>query len=521
IGIAYVRMAPDFSGVAGVTTAAIALGWSFFTISFIVQFALLFFVCGALVLLVIALTAQREVTFILSILLAAVLVGALLADAMAFALYQMHYASVAWEILKAGAMKEVILLSLPERIFLMIMLTILLVAESFIAFLVWRMIIRKKSHGVGYVIVGTLSGLFVASYGAMFVATAMASKQWFNPSENYTILKAARIIPYYNEIYNFIMPGDPNVRKIETHNGEVYFQVRQKNSKLNYPLYPLQCVSPVQPMNVLVIVIDTWRHDAMNPSVSPNIYRFSRETQQFQDHWSGGNCTESGVFSLFYSLPGNYWRAFLNQRKPPVLIDQFVKDDYQMGIFTSAPLNFPSFHKTIFNEIQHLIIRTKGNSSIERDQVITKEFERFVEKRNKNRPFFSFLFYDAAHNYCESASPHQTPFQPAVKACDRFSLTAESDRVPYVNRYRNAVYFIDTEVGKVIATLREKNLLENTMIIITGDHGEEFNDEGMNYWNHASAYTPYQLQVPLLIYWPQKQPQTYSYMTTHYDVAPT
>lgn len=40
------------------------------------------------------------------------------------------------------------------------------------------------------------------------------------------------------------------------------------------------------------------------------------------------------------------------------------------------------------------------------------------------------------------------PFQLAVKQCDRFSLTPNSDPIPYVNRYHNAVYFVDSEVKK-------------------------------------------------------------------------
>lgn len=514
-------MTPNFSTVENITAVGIVLGWSFFTVSFIVQFTILFFICCALILFVITFFPHRWLVFFLAIMFSGTLVSALLADAMAYALYQMHYASVAWEIFQAGAVKEVILLSVPERIFLLVMVCILLLVESLIAFLVWRAIVRRESRGIGYAIASVLIVLFTISYGSMFITTALASKRWLSPSESHVILKAARVIPYYNDIYGIIMPGDQSVRKIETDHNEIYFQVRHNDKKLNYPLSPLQCTKPQKKLNVLIIMVDTWRHDSMNQTVMPNIHQFSQEMLQFQDHWSGGNSTEPGVFTLFYSIPPNYWGAFLRQEKPPVIINQFLKDGYEMGIFTSAPLNFPAFHKTIFKEITHLIVRTKGKSSVERDRIITKRFKNFIKKRDKKQPFFSFLFYDAAHNYCESAASHQKPFQPAVKECDRFSLTAKSKREPYVNRYHNALYFIDNEVGEVIAALKKQGLLKDTIVMITGDHGEQFNDEGMNYWNHASAYTAYQLQVPLLIYWPGVKPRIYSYMTTHYDIVPT
>lgn len=144
-----------------------------------------------------------------------------------------------------------------------------------------------------------------------------------------------------------------------------------------------------------------------------------------------------------------------------------------------------------------------------------------MEKRDKNKLFFSFLFYDAVHNYCEQTIPDYQPFQPTVKQCDRFLLTPNSDPIPYVNRYHNAVYFVDNEVQKVLNSLKDHNLLKNTVVIITADHGEQFNDEHMGYWVHASAYTPYQLHIPFLMYWPGKKPQIYSYFTTHYDIVPT
>ena len=138
------------------------------------------------------------------------------------------------------------------------------------------------------------------------------------------------------------------------------------------------------------------------------------------------------------------------------------------------------------------------------------------------KPFFSFIFYDAVHNYCEgSQHANMKPFQPAIAQCARFSLTKNSDATPYVNRYNNAAHFLDQEAAKVIKTLKQQKLLDNTIIVITADHGEQHNDQKMGYWSHASAYTPYQLHIPMLVYWPGKPSTTHSYFATNFDVAPT
>ena len=167
-------------------------------------------------------------------------------------------------------------------------------------------------------------------------------------------------------------------------------------------------------------------------------------------------------------------------------------------------------------------MQTKGKTTSQRDKHINVRFNNFLKMRDKNRPFFGLLFYDSAHNYCDAGEKeYQYPFQPAIKECARFALTKYSNPIPYVNRYRNAVYFIDQQVSKAIKALKQYNLYKNTIIIITSDHGEQFNDERLGYWSHNSAYSPYQLHVPMLIYWPGKKPQLISYFSTHFDVVPT
>ena len=52
-------------------------------------------------------------------------------------------------------------------------------------------------------------------------------------------------------------------------------------------------------------------------------------------------------------------------------------------------------------------------------------------------------------------------------------------------------------------------------MIILADHGEEINDQGSGYWQHTSAYTSYQLHIPLLVYWPQQKPKIFKHFTTN------
>ena len=271
----------------------------------------------------------------------------------------------------------------------------------------------------------------------------------------------------------------------------------------------------------MIIVLDAWRFDKMNQRVTPMIYKFSQRSLVFDDNDSGGNCTRPGIFSLFYSIPENYWTAVLSQHVGPLFIHQLIKDGYRMGIFRSASLHYPAFDKTVFLQVKHLRIHTPGVESFDRDRYITKSFQHFIATNRRGRPFFGFVFYDETHNYCESSANYPQPFQPAIKVCDRLLLNNNTNPVPYLNRYRNAAHFDDRLVGKVLHALKSRRLLKNTIVIITADHGEEFNESHLDFWGHASDYTPWQLHTPLIVSWPGKAHHVYHYLTTHYSIVPT
>ena len=63
--------------------------------------------------------------------------------------------------------------------------------------------------------------------------------------------------------------------------------------------------------------------------------------------------------------------------------------------------------------------------------------------------------------------------------------------------------------------------MDRTMIVITGDHGQEFNENKKNYWGHSSNYSRAQVGTPLVVYYPGIQPAERHYRTTHYDIVPT
>jgi membrane-anchored protein YejM (alkaline phosphatase superfamily) len=87
--------------------------------------------------------------------------------------------------------------------------------------------------------------------------------------------------------------------------------------------------------------------------------------------------------------------------------------------------------------------------------------------------------------------------------------------------YDTAVHFADGQVGQVLEDVERRGLLQNTVVIVTSDHGEEFNETGEGFKGHGSGYDRYQLQTPMLVHWPGRSPGRVARRTSHNDVAPT
>ncbi len=290
---------------------------------------------------------------------------------------------------------------------------------------------------------------------------------------------------------------------------------------LHYPLHPLTCTAPKEPQNVLILLVDSWRADSLTPQVMPRLTRWltSPQMSYFTEHLSGGNATEAGVFSLFYSMPYAYWNDFTSRQLPPVLVSHAWQTGYAPAIYASSKLNSPTFHQNIFATVPNLRLESKGTEKWQRDISAVEDFEEFLNTRDTRQPFLGFIFLDAPHG--SEYPPEDKIFTPAQEV-NYLLVSKNTDPTPYVNQYKNAVHFTDRMIERILTDLQTRGLLENTWVIMSGDHGQEINDTRHNFWGHNSNFAKYQTHVPLVVWKPgQTQARTLRYRTSHYDIAPT
>ncbi len=281
---------------------------------------------------------------------------------------------------------------------------------------------------------------------------------------------------------------------------------------LNYPAAPLQCSNSSR-LNLLIVMIDTWRFDMLTEEFAPNMTQFVRERgQKFTNHFSGGNSSRSGTFSFFYGLPPGYWSSIEAEQQPSPLVEEFKNQGYEIGVHSSGTLASPvELDRSAFATVVDLFMSQPADAPPwQRDEIMLSKWQEWLRNRDDERPFFSFMFFDGV-------TGHQPPANYPV----HFQAPGTGEMAREFAEYEAAAHFVDSLMGEVFATLESEGLFEDTAIIVTSDHGEEFGESGEGFERHGSGFSRYQLQVPFVIAWPGREPSKFSHRTSHYDVTPT
>lgn len=286
-----------------------------------------------------------------------------------------------------------------------------------------------------------------------------------------------------------------------------------------YPTAPLVRRPPARPLNLVFLVAESLRADMLTPEIMPETWAFSGRAMRCTDHYSGGNGTRMGIFSLFYGLYGPYWFSFLQDREGPVLIDELIEQNYDLHLFTSAAFTYPEFDRTAFVRIPQDRLHNSHIIPIyERDSQNVTALLASLDARPAGQPFMRYMFFECSHaNY--HFPPSAVIRRPYCKDLNYATMDVEADIGPMKNRYINGCHFLDSQIARVLTYLTQNNLLDSTMVIITGDHGEEFMEKGR--WGHNSEFTEEQTRVPFVLWVPGREPRIVLAMTSHLDVPAT
>lgn len=439
----------------------------------------------------------------------------LYADTVIYGMFRYHFNGLVWHELTTPGSEDAIHLDARLWTEVAIGMSVVLLGEVLLFRWLSARVAKARSGGPRW----RSRGAWVAAVVVALVLFEKGSYAWADLVRDRSITARGSLFPLYQPLTIKDLVGKR--RGMELARRETV-DLGREGVLIRYPIQrPVLPAATPRP-NVLIVVIDSLRHDAMTPEIMPRLSKWAEGARRFQQHVSGGNSTRFGIFSLIYGLHGSYWAPILNEQAPPVLVSALVEAGYEPRVLSSASMSSPEFRSTCWIGIESSVQDAlSGAEKYLRDRNLAAEFNAWIAARDAARPFFAFALIDSPHQ-TYSVDPERTPFRPYLERVDYLKMASEPspEQIELVlNRYKNACAAADDAVASMLDGLERLGLAKDTLVLITGDHGEEFYEHG--HFGHTSNFTAVQTHVACALAGPGIAPGDETRPTSHVDVAPT
>ncbi|MEX0180110.1 MULTISPECIES: DUF3413 domain-containing protein [unclassified Stenotrophomonas] len=432
----------------------------------------------------------------------------LLVDAKVFALYRFHLNAMVANMVFGGALQDQVSLSWKTWLQAAAMVSAIFAAQGLLAWACWKLLPatpRRRRVLQAWAVIALLMGggqVATAYYDALGERAVISQWNYLPWAQPITAKSAMRRFGVVSQ-HQVGLP-DP------------------RHAQLNYPLQPLRCQSHQRP-NVLMVVLESLRHDVLTPQFMPNASALAGSSRVYEHHFSTGNATRYGLFGLLYGLPGGYWPSMLDEQRGSQLFKVLGQQGYDLHLYGSAPLYSPEFDRTAFADVRDQLHQGPSElTSDGRDAAIVAGLQKDIRaSQAAQRPWFGFVFLDSTHAPYHMPAGYPPLATPMADAIDFLKFGPEHDPTPELNRYHTAVHYADSLIGSLLDDLRAQGLEQDTIVLVTGDHAEEFNDLKLNYWGHNGNFSNYQLQVPFVLHWPGQGGSRDARVSSHEDWVPT
>jgi arylsulfatase A-like enzyme len=301
------------------------------------------------------------------------------------------------------------------------------------------------------------------------------------------------------------------------------------------------CSGGGAPPNVLLISIDTLRPDRLgcyghSRDTSPTLDALAAEGVLFTDVTSASPWTLPSHTSLLTGLyPSRHGvRGHTHKLKAsvPTLAGILGEHGYQtMAVVNSHNLSQRYGLGSGFESFEYILEYEPDGSIPNRGPKVIRRAKKLLEGRDE-RPFFLFLhFYDAHTDFTpdeEYVARFVRPYEGEVDGSTKQladlranNLTlAEGDLRHLFDLYDAEIRQLDDLLGGFLRGLETKGVLENTFVVVTSDHGEEFMEHGS--YLHGRTHYDEVIRIPLLVSGPGlpggRRVDTRAHLV---DVAPT
>ncbi|MCE9499039.1 MAG: sulfatase-like hydrolase/transferase [Leptospira sp.] len=277
---------------------------------------------------------------------------------------------------------------------------------------------------------------------------------------------------------------------------------------------------PFQNANIILIVMDSVRRDHIP------LYGYSRNTTPFllsraKDFIKVDTCyaQANGTSLSFPSLIMGVYPEIGSFVKGWKLFPYLKSYGYNSGVFSSMDLRWGAgwnkavidyfkddgvvkiFHAAeVPEEFRHLgFSKTIYNYGVD-DGFTAAAANKWIDTFNSpgagsaQSPLFAIVHFHSTH-YSYEVPEKFNQFKPVPK----LPFRSAPPWTPMLNAYDNAILRVDDAIREVFEKLESKGMIDNSIIAITSDHGESFDEHPGSYYHMTSLYET-QVRVPLLFY---------------------
>jgi len=296
--------------------------------------------------------------------------------------------------------------------------------------------------------------------------------------------------------------------------------------------------------NILVIVVDTLRADHLSSygysrPTSSNLDRIAQQGVLFENAIATSSWTPPSHASL---LTGRYPHEHGTEEKPydgryPTIAQALRDRGYRTGAFSANVFLFcrragfgrgfihfeDYFHsaadmaaRTLYGrKLNDFVLPHLGFEDVpgrKRAADINRNFLRWVE-REPGVPFFAFLNYFDVHEPYLPPQPYRSRFSMqrnpggilnALRFRRNPKLTPEQLQGER-DAYDGGIAYVDEQIRLLLAELERRGLIQDTLVVITSDHGESLGEHGL--FLHRNGLYLNLIHVPLVFYWPGHLPR--------------
>ena len=284
-------------------------------------------------------------------------------------------------------------------------------------------------------------------------------------------------------------------------------------------------VKSKHPWNVIFFIMESvgtrYIFDTSNGNRMPMpfLHKISQEGWYLKKHFTTSNVSTKAIFSLFSGLYDFFNRETFGTRPDAEVpsIYNWLGEGYDRFLVTPSSISwyFPTeFVKSNgpreIHSYENLKFKIKEEFHslghyIARDEIQTVDF--FIQRLSKARePFLGTYISFAAHfPYFDYGEDYRV---------------VEDGRL--ISRYYNNLNLLDHMIKRIVDHLREKGLLERTILVIVGDHGQAFGQHHPNNFMHYRYSYNENLETPAILHQPALfKPRVVGAPTSHVDILPT